>query len=173
MKSVASPKYSLLHIYLGGVSLWQWVGTLHSEITAVKPRLAHRCSPDIGSTAWPKFCPLWSNHWKLEMCAGSCAVQMSWGGAGSLPAEVRRGWRLEAEALSEWVSGWVGVFLFSNKSTQNNQRFPVTTVPASLALLSKMYFSSHLHTYPSLYLNYQHLNFCGWLQPEFGSFRWE
>lgn len=74
---------------------------------------------------------------------------------------------------TEWVSGWVGVFLFSNKSTQNNQRFPVTTVPASLALLSKMYFSSHLHTYPSLYLNYQHLNFCGWLQPEFGSFRWE
>lgn len=105
------------------------------------------------------FCPLWSNHWKLEMCAGSCAVQMSWGGAGSLPAEVGRGWRLEAEAVAA-VGEWVGVFLFSNKSTQRYQRFPVTPVPASLVLLSKTYFSPHLHTYPSLYLNYQHLNFC-------------
>lgn len=90
------------------MAVWQWVGTLHSEIPAAKPRLAHRCSPAIGSAPWPEFCPLWSNHWKLKVCAGSCAVQASWGGAGSLPAEVggEEGlrWRQWQQRLCAWVS---------------------------------------------------------------------
>lgn len=114
------------------------------------------------------LCGQTTGSWKCVLGAVLCR----WAGEALAPF-LQKSEGDEGLRQRHWVSGWVGVFLFSNKSTQNNQRFPVTTVPASLALLSKMYFSSHLHTYPSLYLNYQHLNFCGWLQPEFGSFRWE
>lgn len=69
----------------------------------------------------------------------------------------------------QWVGGCLSVF---QQVTQGHQRFPATPVSASLALLSKLYFSSDLHTYLSLYLNYQHLNFCGF-KPELGSSRQE
>ena len=72
------------------------VGALRPEIAAANSRLTRRCSRAIRSPPWPKFCPLWSNHWKFKMRAGSSALQMSWWGAGSHGASHRREMGLEA-----------------------------------------------------------------------------
>lgn len=100
------------------------------------------------------------------MCARNCAV--SWGGTGSLPAGVRRGWRLEAEAVAA-VGGWVSFCFLTSppKGTRDSLRLQSQPV---WYFLAKATFSP---TSPSLYLNSQHLNFSGWLQPELGSSRWE
>lgn len=58
---------------------------------------------------------------------------------------------MKARGRGSGGSGWVGVFLFSNKSTQRHQRFSETPVPASLILLSKSDFLSHFpFTVPEL-----------------------
>lgn len=86
-----------------------------------------------------------------NVCWELCCADELGRRAGSLPAEVRGEeglrWRQWQQGVRVWVS------LFSNKSTQGHQRFPVTPDPASLALLSKPYFPFYLNTYPSLYLN--------------------
>lgn len=80
-------------------------------------------------------------------------------------------WRLEAEAVAavgEWVS-----FCFPTSPPKGISDSLWLQSQPVWHFLAKCSFPSHLHTYPSLYLNYQHLNFCGWLQPELGSSRWE
>lgn len=131
----------------------------------MKPRLAHRCSPAIGSAPWPKFLPsvvkpLEVRNVCWELC---CADEL---GRRWLPScRSQKGMK----AWGRGSSGWSGCLSVFQQVHPKASEIPCDSSPWHfLANILYPPYTLILHI-----LNYQDLNFCEWLQPELSSSRWE